>query len=446
MPRQRLTYRVIVSSAPPSKPVTTSGPAASSAWNWRHIGDSFRRLFGSTAHLLLDLPMGIVGFVLSLTLLLLGIPLLIVYPIGLLVLFSWLWVVRGLAAFDRARVGVLLRSDIPRPPRRRGGGSWHQRFWSSMSDPVTWREFAYLQLLLPLGIFTFTLALFAWSIPLSLLATPFLMAQLGADLTAPGFLMLAIASPLVGLAALAWLPWMIGALARLDVAVAHAMLGPTEGDRLGRRVSELASSRSRMVDATEQERRRIERDLHDGAGQQLVSLAMTLGMAKEKFATDPEAAQALVDEGHQEAKQALATLRNIVRGISPAILSDRGLGAALSSVAARSTIPVALEVNLPHRLDPGVEGIAYYLVCEALANVARHSGATGASVRTVVRGDVLEIEVSDNGRGGANAALGTGLAGLADRVAAVDGRFQIESPPGGPTVLRAEIPCGPEGE
>ena len=237
MPRQRLTYRVIVSSAPPSTPVTTSGPAASSAWNWRHIGDSFRRLFGSTAHLLLDLPMGIVGFVLSLTLLLLGIPLLIVYPIGLLVLFSWLWVVRGLAAFDRARVGVLLRSDIPRPPRRRGGGSWHQRFWSSMSDPVTWREFAYLQLLLPLGIFTFTLALFAWSIPLSLLATPFLMAQLGADLTAPGFLMLAIASPLVGLAALAWLPWMIGALARLDVAVAHAMLGPTEGDRLGRRVS-----------------------------------------------------------------------------------------------------------------------------------------------------------------------------------------------------------------
>ncbi len=390
--------------------------------------------------------MGIVGFVLSLTLLFLGIPLLIVYPIGLLVLFSWLWVVRGLAAFERARIGVMLKSDIPFPPRRRDGGSWHQRFWSSMSDPVTWREFAYLQLLLPLGIFTFTFALLAWSIPLSLLATPFLMAGLGADLTVPGFLMLAVAAPLVGLAALAWLPWMIGALARLDIAVGHAMLGPTERDRLGRRVTELASNRSRMVDATEQERRRIERDLHDGAGQQLVSLAMTLGMAKEKFATDPEAARALVDEGHQEAKQALATLRNIVRGISPAILSDRGLGAALSSVAARSTIPVALEVNVPHRLDPGVEGIAYYLICEALANVARHSGATGASVRTVVRDDVLEIEVSDDGRGGADAALGTGLAGLADRVTAVDGRFHIESPPGGPTVLRAEIPCGPEGE
>jgi signal transduction histidine kinase len=397
-------------------------------------------------HLLLDLPMGIVGFVLSLTLLLLGIPLLIVYPVGLVVLFSWLGVVRGLAAFERARIGALLRSDIPFPSRRRGGGSWHHRFWSSMSDPVTWREFAYLQLLLLLGIFTFTFALIAWSIPLSLLATPFLMAQLGADLTGPGFLMLAVASPLVGLVAIAWLPWMIGALARLDIAVAHAMLGPTEGDRLGRRVSELASSRSRMVDATEKERRRIERDLHDGAGQQLVSLAMTLGMAKEKFATDPDAARALVDEGHQEAKQALATLRNIVRGISPAILSDRGLGAALSAVAARSTVPVALEVNVPRRLDPGVEGIAYYLVCEALANVARHSGATGASVRTILRGDVLEIEVSDDGRGGADAARGTGLAGLADRVAAVDGRLQITSPPGGPTVLRAEIPCGAEGE
>jgi signal transduction histidine kinase len=450
VPRQRLTYRAIVSSAPPSTPVTPSpsspAPAASSAWDWRRIGDSFRGLLGSTVHLLLDLPMGIVGFVLSLTLLLLGIPLLIVYPIGLVVLFSWLGAVRGLAAFERARIGVLLKSDIPLPPRRHGGGSWHQRFWSSMSDPVTWREFAYLQLLLPLGIFTFSFALLAWSIPLSLLATPVLMAQLGADLTAPGFLMLAIAAPLVGLAALAWLPWMIGALARLDIAVAHAMLGPTERDRLGRRVTELASSRSRMVDATEQERRRIERDLHDGAGQQLVSLAMTLGMAKEKFAPDPEAARALVDEGHQDAKQALATLRNIVRGISPAILSDRGLGAALSAIAARSTVPVALEVNVPHRLHPGVEGIAYYLVCEALANVARHSGATGASVRTVVRGDVLEIEVSDDGRGGADAALGTGLAGLADRVAAVDGRFQVMSPPGGPTVLRAEIPCGPEGE
>ena len=300
--------------------------------------------------------MGIVGFVLSLTLLLLGIPLLIVYPIGLLVLFSWLWVVRGLGAFERARIGVMLKSDIPFPPRRRVGGSRHRRFWSSMSDPVTWREFAYRQLLLPLGIFTFTFALLVWSIPLSLLATPFLMAGLGADLTAPEFLMLAVAAPLVGLAALAWLPWMIGALAHLDSAVAHAMLGPTERDRLGRRVTELASSRSRMVDASEQERRRIERDLHDGAGQQLVSLAMTLGMAKEKFATDPEAARALVDEGHQEAKQALATLRNIVRGISPAILSDLGPGAALSSVAARSTIPVALEVNVPHRLDPWGRG------------------------------------------------------------------------------------------
>ena len=124
---------------------------------------------------------------------------------------------------------------------------------------------------------------------------------------------------------------------------------------------------------------------------------MTLGMAKEKFATDPEAARALVDEGHQEAKQALATLRNIVRGISPAILSDRGLGAALSSVAARSTVPVALEVNLPHRLDPGVEGIAYYVVCEALANVARHPWRPEFRFERSERGEVLEIEASDMG-------------------------------------------------
>ena len=232
----------------------------------------------------------------------------------------------------------------------------------------------------------FHFTVLSWTVPLALLATPILMARFGVDLTSPRLLVLAIASPICGLAAAAWLPWMIGALARLDIAVAHSMLGPTERDLLGKRVSELASSRSRMVDAAEQERRRIERDLHDGAGQQLISLAMTLGMAKEKFASDPEAARALVDESHREAKQALAGLRDIVRGISPAILP---IGASVPP-SPRSRLarqcPLPLTSTFRNASTPGSRA-SPTTWCVRLSPTSRVTAAASrVSVRAVCQG------------------------------------------------------------
>ncbi|HEX8928783.1 MAG TPA: ATP-binding protein, partial [Actinomycetota bacterium] len=171
------------------------------------------------------------------------------------------------------------------------------------------------------------------------------------------------------------------------------------------------------------------------------ALAMDLGMAREKFGRDPEQARALLDEAHEEAKRALTELRNLARGIHPAVLTDRGLDAAISALAGRSTVPVEASVELARRPPPTVESAAYFVVAEALANVAKHAAARRAAVRIHRDDGHLVVEVRDDGVGGANPRAGSGLAGLADRVAAVDGRFTVSSPAGGPTVIRAELPC-----
>jgi len=196
-----------------------------------------------------------------------------------------------------------------------------------------------------------------------------------------------------------------------------------------------------MVAAADAERRRIERDLHDGAQQRLVALAMTLGRAKA--ASDPELARALVAEAHGEAKEAIVELRNLARGIHPAVPTDRGLDAAVSALAARSPVPVAVHVELPRRADQSVEAIAYFVVAEALANVAKHAEATSARLSLDLQGDRLVVEIADDGRGGANGLGGSGLAGLRDRVRAVDGQLAVISPPGRGTLLRVELPCEP---
>ncbi|HVT67140.1 MAG TPA: histidine kinase, partial [Trebonia sp.] len=213
--------------------------------------------------------------------------------------------------------------------------------------------------------------------------------------------------------------------------------------RLVEAVDRLRRSRAGLVDAFEVERRRIERDLHDGAQQRLVALAMELGRAKAKLADDVDAAAALVDQAHTEAKAALTELRDLVRGVHPPVLTDRGLDAALSGLAARCPVPVSLHVDVPARPRPAVEAVAYFTVAEALTNVAKHSRASHASV--VVeggdnRGTALHVVISDDGIGGADPG-GAGLAGLADRIAGVDGSLSVESPPGGPTIVSAVLPC-----
>jgi len=230
-------------------------------------------------------------------------------------------------------------------------------------------------------------------------------------------------------------------LARLDVAAGRAMMQPSRAEELAVRVEALSQSRAEVVGAADAERRRIERDLHDGAQQRLVSLAMNLGVARANLSdVDPQARQ-VIEHAHDEAKQALAELRQLVRGLHPAVLHDRGLDAALSGIAARSPVPARLTVELDVRPSPTVEAVAYFVVAEALSNVAKHSRAT--TVWISVRGleELLRIEVRDDGVGGANPFLGTGLRGLAQRVSSVDGTWQMSSPPGGPTVITVELPC-----
>ncbi|MFI0353533.1 sensor histidine kinase [Actinomadura sp. 9N407] len=235
------------------------------------------------------------------------------------------------------------------------------------------------------------------------------------------------------------------ALAGARAALARALLvRPVEEELV-----EVRASRARMADAFEAERRRIERDLHDGAQQRLTGLIMTLGLA-ELSAGEPGtggdgtgggAERELIGKARAEARAALQELRDLVRGIHPSVLTDRGLSAAVASLAERSPVPVDVDADLPRRPPESLESAAYFVIAEALANVAKHSGASRARVTVRLTGAALVLEVQDDGGGGANPSGGTGLQGLADRVAVHDGTLRVSSPPGGPTILRVEMPC-----
>ena len=233
-------------------------------------------------------------------------------------------------------------------------------------------------------------------------------------------------------------PWLARGAAFLDTASAKAMLGPTSADELKR----ITESRAAAVSAADAERRRIERDLHDGTQQRLVSMAMRLGLARATLDDVPAEAMAVIERAHEDAKEALKELRDLVQGLNPAILNDRGLDAALSGITARAPFPVALSVEQPGGKAPAaVEAVAFFIVSEALTNVAKHANATSASVTVRDQDGVLTVTVADDGRGGARLAGGSGLTGLRQRAASVDGTLHIDSPDGGPTVITAELPC-----
>jgi signal transduction histidine kinase len=231
-------------------------------------------------------------------------------------------------------------------------------------------------------------------------------------------------------------------LASLELALARSLLQPSRTAQLSERVDALTESRAEVVDAADAERRRIERDLHDGAQQRLVSLAMNLGMTRTTMTEVPEGVRQAIEQAHEEAKLALSELRDVVRGLHPAVLDDLGLDAALSGICARSPVPVRLLVELPHRVPRPVETAAYFVVSEALANAAKHARATQVDVVVELAGDALRIIVSDNGRGGADPEAGSGLRGLGQRIRALDGSMTLTSPQGGPTLLVVELPCG----
>jgi signal transduction histidine kinase len=410
---------------------------------WRHSST-----WWTLTHLVTDVVVGAITFTVVITLLATTLGLLITFFLAIPVF--WLLMVSsgGFARLERSRALALLGLDLPDPVPPLQAPSWWRRLLERAKSGARWKEVGYLLLLLPLGVLNIVVVLAAWCGALALLALPLYVSALpdGAakfwffDVAAGGDAWILALVGLAGLALVA--PWVTVVLGRLDRVTCSWFLGPDERAAQEARVRAAESGRVAAVDSAEAERRRIERDLHDGAQQRLVSLAMELGATREHFDDeDKEAIRAQVVHAHEEAKAALQELRDLVRGIHPVILEDRGLDAALSGVVARAPIPVSLEIDVQQRPAAEVESAAYFVVSEALTNVARHSGATNAAVSLVRAGDTLVVEVRDNGAGGAEARDGTGLAGLDDRVASLGGSIHVDSPPGGPTILRAVLPC-----
>ncbi|WUI01862.1 sensor histidine kinase [Spirillospora sp. NBC_00431] len=353
-----------------------------------------------------------------------------------------LLVLRPLTSWQRERCWAMLGLHIPRMPGFDDGRPRHTP--RDLRSPELWRVLQYHMVAGPvlalggLGVIVMWASglaltgsgLYAWALPPSSPMNPVDHPLRIVLLTAAGVLLLAAA------------PWTAAGVRLLDARAAAALLGPDRAKELERRVEDLAEKRASVVDAADLERRRIERDLHDGAQQRLVSLALNLGLARETLGGVPDDAMRVIVEAHEEAKEALTELRTLIRGLHPAVLEDRGLDAALSGVAARVPLPVRLRVEAEPRASSTVEAVAYFVVSEALTNVVRHARATEVDVAVIRRGDVLRLTVTDDGVGGASpSAGGTGLAGLARRVRSVDGTFRITSPAGGPTTVTVELPC-----
>jgi signal transduction histidine kinase len=344
------------------------------------------------------------------------------------------WCVRAGSALQRARFRAVLGVELLAPPRAPGG--WPLRLVRPWRSPATWRQLAYHLLALVIGGAGGALVAICWlALPLALGFAGSLWSDGG---WGPGT---ALAATVLAVAVLLAAPWVARGVTHADEVAARALLGPGRAEVLALRVESLARSRAEIVAATDAERRRIERDLHDGAQQRLVSLAMHLGMARASLTDASEAARQAIADAHDEAVQALAELREFVRGLHPAVLNDRGLDAALSGIVARAPLPVRLRVDVGPRCSPSIEAVAYFVVSETLTNVAKHTHASRCEVTVQRSGDRLRIVVSDDGEGGASEGNGSGLRGLAQRAAAVDGTLTIDSPPGGPTRITVELPC-----
>jgi hypothetical protein len=348
-------------------------------------------------------------------------------------------------ATARWRLAIVDRRPVDHPRRVPGAGGLAGWLRARYADPAAWRETGYACLLATVVPALIIAMLFTTMVAGVLLASPVIVKTGGGPIMVGGMKATTVPQSLpfalAGLVLLALMPYTVTLVAGADAAVSRSLLfngGPQR--RLRAELTEVAASRARLAGAFEAELRRIERDLHDGAQQKLVALTMQLGLARLDLPPRSAAAQA-VTAAHEQAKQLMADLRALIHGIQPQILTDLGLPAALSELADQAPNHVTVYSALSGRLPGQAENTAYFAAAEALTNVAKHSGAAAASVTARVVGSVLVLEVRDDGRGGADPGRGSGLTGLADRVAAAGGRMLLSSPPGGPTVLRVEIPC-----
>jgi signal transduction histidine kinase len=399
------------------------------------------RLGDRLVYLLLALPLGAVYFAVLLGGLLsaLGGAFIVGIPLFVALMFLWRWLARR----ERRRLRRRLDVDIEDPYRALVSPTRLGRVRDRAVDPATWKDLAYLLLLMPLGLVStttvlclagaavafLTMVLWAWAVPGGV---GVLFVQV--DNVWAGLLVLPLALP-------AWLLLLLAvrALSALHAGMARALLTASPDPVLIARMSALEDSRVRIIAAADGERRRLERDLHDGAQQRLVALSMSLGLAKRRLARGEDAAD-LVEAADAELQAAIAELRDLARGIHPAVLTDRGLAPALRDVANRCTVPVELDAVPAERLPEAVEAAAYFTVSEALTNVSKYAQASVAHVAVSPRDGVLEIRVSDDGVGGAESGGGSGLRGLSDRLGALGGELAVESPPGRGTRLSAAIP------
>jgi signal transduction histidine kinase len=428
--------------------ISASAPAAPMRTVVRQLGID-------TWYVVLNLPLAIVGFAVLIAGLAAGISTLVTV-IGLPILAGTTYLARGLADLERHRIPGVLRHERRRPAYRRPapGANWLVRMWTPIAQPQPWLDLLHGVIRLPVAIFGFVVSLTWWAGALTGTAYVLYDWALPHPDTDEGLHDLLglpdTAGPRVifytslGLFFLFTLPLVVRGCALLEAGLARVLLtGFTEARE---RITVLEEQRAAAVSAEATALRRLERDIHDGPQQRLVRLAMDLGRAQQQLDTDPAAARETLSEALTQTRETLAELRALSRGIAPPVLVDRGLPSALAALAGRSTVPVDLAVdpelgNAEGRLDAAVENAAYFVVAEALTNVAKHSRATECWLTVARVGRRLGIVVADDGSGGAHLAKGHGLAGLADRVRALGGTLSVISPVGGPTEIRAELPC-----
>jgi len=411
----------------------------------RHIG------LVPTAWTITGAAIAVVWLWIPLAILIVGIssiPSVIGFAIAVVV---FVYLMRGVEWVERLRSEAVFGMGIPVPPRNisryTGFQRWLHQLWLDISSVRFWKGAAHHLLR---GIYDaaatgigFALVVFAFIGPAAAIAIR--QSDDDAGLT---FLSPPLAFVLAVIALLAAAAILILAPA-LDAAIDRWLLSPSPTAALKFQVNALSDAREGAVSSAQTERHRIERDLHDSVQPRLVSLAMTIGLAQTKLDSDLPQAKKLIAEAHDDAKSALLELRNVVRGIAPTILADRGLDAALSSVVQRAEtlgVPASLDVHLPRRLPDETESVAYFVVAEALTNVAKHAQATQTivSVRLDEAANQLHVSVFDNGRGGAAITTSedaTGLRGLEERVRAARGTFTVSSPATGPTIVTAVLPC-----
>jgi signal transduction histidine kinase len=401
-----------------------------------------------TASMVTGAAIALVWFWIPLTILIIGISSI---PSGIgfaLAVVLLVYLMRGVEWVERRRSEAVFGLGIPVPPRRMsphtGIQRWLHQLWLDISSARFWKATAHHFLrmaydLVAVGV-AFGLLGFAILGPAAAIAIRQSDDDAGLSFLSPwvAFLLAAVAVA-AAVAILVFAP-------AVDATIDRWLLSPSSTAALQHQVSALADARQGAVSSAQTERHRIERDLHDSVQPRLVSLAMTIGLAQTKLDTDLPAAKTLIAEAHDDAKNALVELRNVVRGIAPTILSDRGLDAALSAVVQRSTVPTTLNVYLPRRLPDEVEACAYFVVAEAMTNIAKHANATQGvvTVRLDDAANQLHVTVFDDGRGGAAITSdenATGLRGLEERVRAARGTFTVSSPATGPTIITAVLPC-----